>query len=131
MPPADLGSFLWCFFGFKGRLSREPYVLGLLASMFVAMMTLRPLLLIDTEAMETGSIALPEIPFSAMPIPILAYIVQLALIIKRLHDCNRSGLYSLIVVVPIINLVFSLILALIPGTRGPNRFGDRANVPPA
>jgi len=56
--------------------------------------------------------------------------VQFALAIKRLHDFNRSGLYSIILVFPGVNLVFAFLLALVPGNPGPNQFGDAANTPP-
>lgn len=135
MPPADLRSFLWCFFGFKGRVSREPYVLGVLAMTFLAVMLLLPMLRTGAEEMQIGSMVVPVLPNEAVPVLILANIIQFALLIKRLHDINRSGWYSLIIVIPIIhpvvNLALALILAGIPGTAGPNRFGDRPNVPPA
>jgi len=135
MPPADLRSFLWCFFGFKGRISREPYVLGVLAMTFMASAMLLPMLQSGAEEMQIGSVLVPVLPNEAIPILILANIIQFALLIKRLHDINRSGWFSLIIVIPIIhpviNLAFALILAGIPGTAGPNRFGDGPNVPPA
>lgn len=46
------------------------------------------------------------------------------LTIQRCHDFNASGWVSLLVLVPLANLIFMII----PGTRGPNRFG--APTPP-
>ena len=123
MAPADLRSFLWCFFGFRGRLSREPYLLGLLAMTLLATLSLAPLMDVQEEQMRISEYALP--------IVLISNVVQFALVIKRLHDFGKTGLYSVIIVVPIVNIVFALALALIPGNPGQNRYGDMANVPPA
>lgn len=41
------------------------------------------------------------------------------LTIRRCHDFNMSGWLSLLMLVPLVNLIF----LFIPGTDGPNRFG--------
>jgi len=47
--------------------------------------------------------------------------VQIMLAIKRSHDFNVTGWLSLLVFVPLVSLVF----LFIPGTDGPNRFGNK------
>lgn len=47
-------------------------------------------------------------------------IYQIIITIKRLHDINTSGWYSLFTIIPFVWLIF----LFIPGTKGPNRFGD-------
>lgn len=51
-------------------------------------------------------------------------VVGFMLTIQRCHDFNASGWLSLLVLVPLANLIF----LFIPGTDGPNRFG--APTPP-
>lgn len=46
-------------------------------------------------------------------------VIGFLLTIQRCHDFNSSGWLSLLLVVPVANLVF----LFIPGTDGPNRFG--------
>ena len=47
---------------------------------------------------------------------------------KRWHDVDRSALYTVLMVVPIVGIALNFVFnALIDGTPGPNRFGD----PPA
>ena len=56
---------------------------------------------------------------------VLAYVamlyVSIMLAIKRSHDFNTTGWASLLVFVPLINFIF----LFIPGTDGPNRFGNK------
>lgn len=46
-------------------------------------------------------------------------VIGFMLTIQRCHDFNASGWLSLLVLVPLANLIF----LFIPGTDGPNRFG--------
>ncbi len=50
---------------------------------------------------------------------IVLFAVQIVLATRRAHDFNSSGWLSLLVLVPLVNLIF----LFIPGTRGENRFG--------
>jgi uncharacterized membrane protein YhaH (DUF805 family) len=50
---------------------------------------------------------------------IAVIVIGFMLTIQRCHDFNMSGWLSLLMLVPVANLVF----LLIPGTDGPNRFG--------
>jgi uncharacterized membrane protein YhaH (DUF805 family) len=51
----------------------------------------------------------------------------LAVLIRRLHDVDRSGWWWLIVLIPIIGWILLIVWACTRGTDGPNRFGP----PPA
>ena len=55
---------------------------------------------------------------------ILATIVPaLAVLIRRLHDTNRSGWWALIGLVPIIGTIAILIFTVTDSTQGENRYG--------
>ena len=66
---------------------------------------------------------------SAMLIPILILVLVfiypgLAVYTKRWHDRNKSGWWSLIVLVPIVGSIWMLIeLGILRGTDGDNRYG--------
>ena len=47
----------------------------------------------------------------------------LAVLVRRLHDTDRSGWWILITLIPIIGVIVLLVFLLTPGTLGPNRFG--------
>lgn len=50
-------------------------------------------------------------------------VVYVIFMIQRLHDLNKSGWMSLLVLIPIVNFFFGLYLIFAPGTRGPNNYG--------
>lgn len=57
------------------------------------------------------------------PLMLLGLAVGILLSIQRLHDFNASGWWSIINVVPLANVVLYLVLLIMPGTQGSNRFG--------
>ncbi|WP_229809775.1 DUF805 domain-containing protein [Formosimonas limnophila] len=50
-------------------------------------------------------------------------IPSVALIIRRLHDTDRSGWWALLCVVPLANIAL-VVLMFLEGTKGTNRFGS-------
>lgn len=56
----------------------------------------------------------------------LALIVpNLAMIVRRLHDTDRSGWWVLISFLPLIGGLILFVFELLPGTPGENRFGSQ------
>jgi|SRR5271169_4657524 uncharacterized membrane protein YhaH (DUF805 family) len=47
----------------------------------------------------------------------------LAVIVRRLHDIDRSGWWILIGLVPLGGVIILIVFACLRGTPGPNRFG--------
>ena len=54
---------------------------------------------------------------------IVSFILSLSLTIRRLHDQDKSGFWYFIAFVPFIGGIWLLILTVMEGTPGPNRFG--------
>ncbi len=56
---------------------------------------------------------------------------MVAVTVRRLHDCNRSGWWILLSFVPLGALVLLVLFYVREGTQGPNRFGpdEKAPVP--
>lgn len=52
-----------------------------------------------------------------------ALIPTLAVIWRRLHDSNRSGGWFFIGLIPVIGTIWLIVLLLLGGTPGTNRFG--------
>jgi uncharacterized membrane protein YhaH (DUF805 family) len=50
--------------------------------------------------------------------------MSLAVFAKRWHDRDKSGWWSLILLVPFIGSIWALVeCGCLPGTEGPNRYG--------
>ena len=47
---------------------------------------------------------------------------SIAVLVRRLHDINKSGWWALMSLVPILNLIL-LVFCCMDGTKGENRFG--------
>ncbi len=54
---------------------------------------------------------------------ILFFISQISLVIRRFHDINQSGYYTFLFLIPIVNIVFSLILLFKKGDLSDNQYG--------
>lgn len=57
-------------------------------------------------------------------------IPYLAVIIRRLHDTDRSGWWFLIAFIPIVGVIVLLVFLILDGTRGENRFGPDPKASP-
>lgn len=68
-----------------------------------------------------GSIGIPLLLLMLYSLAI--FIPNLAVIVRRLHDQDKSGWWFFIGLVPIIGGIWLLVLYLTDGTPGPNRFG--------
>ncbi len=62
-------------------------------------------------------------PLSGL-LSLLTFIPGLAVLVRRLHDVDRSGWWVLIIFVPLIGFVLLIYWMVIHGTHGPNRFGE-------
>lgn len=49
--------------------------------------------------------------------------VTFIFVIRRLHDLDRTGWFSLAFIIPILNIIIALMLLFAPGTKGPNKYG--------
>ncbi len=114
-------------FGFQGRTNRAKFWLVALAIMIVEAVLF---------AMLGTSVALSDDPQEALarvgPITsivlllfgILLIWISIAIGIKRFHDRNKSGVWVLIVFVPVIGGLWYLIeCGFLRGTIGPNNYG--------
>lgn len=50
---------------------------------------------------------------------------NLAMIVRRLHDTDRSGWWVLISLLPLIGGLILFVFEVLPGTPGENRFGNQ------
>lgn len=119
-------AYQWLFFGFRGRISRQAYWLAYFFINVVLGLFLKPS--INPETMEI-SLAAPA--FGALFL-LPALVGNIAIGVKRLHDFNLPGWLVALMFVPFIpTMVLSvLVIGLLPGTAGPNRFGQAPDIRP-
>ncbi|QIG79597.1 DUF805 domain-containing protein [Stakelama tenebrarum] len=130
------------FFDFEGRSTRREYWLFALLQLIIAVGVafLQAMFTPGGGEMVAGPGAYPGgDPFAPAAAPAspaslllmglyglytLAMIIpSIAVGIRRLHDSDRSGLWYLILFVPLIGALVMLVFTLLPGTEGENRFG--------
>jgi uncharacterized membrane protein YhaH (DUF805 family) len=68
--------------------------------------------------------------FIGDPFQVIAYlygaaacIPMLSILVRRLHDCNISGLWILLVILPFIGEIIVFFFTLLEGTSGDNKYG--------
>ncbi|MDT3501577.1 DUF805 domain-containing protein [Stenotrophomonas maltophilia] len=104
---------------FSGRASRSEFWWF---QLFIVIVSI-PLYVLSFIAGHTGSSTLTLVGTGLSVILWLAVIVPvIAVTVRRLHDIDRSGWWYLLMLVPFVGLIV-LVLMLLPGTPGNNRFG--------
>lgn len=102
--------------GIEGRIGRMRYI----AWSMVFMFALFPALLIGALAIK-ASVLLGGLIMTV--IGIAAIIVGIQISVKRLHDVGWSGWLLLITLIPFVGSIFQLLIFVMPGSQGSNRFG--------
>lgn len=118
----DLQRLTWLFFGFSGRIDRRAFALaGLLLYLIRAYPVYRIAIAGGAEDEITFWFGILIWIFGAL------LISHLALCAKRLHDFGYSGWFGLLFVIG--DIFVFLILCMPNSAPGPNRYGQRPNVP--
>lgn len=109
---------------FSGRINRAKFWAGVGVIWVISLI----LMLIDMNFMPVLIVLDPNTGMGYGPLTLLMFalslFIGLALYTKRWHDRDKSGWWSLIMLVPIIGAIWLLVeCGILPGTRGPNRFG--------
>ncbi len=134
VPTGPFSAFKICFKKYnklKGRASRTEYWYWLLFTFLTVAIPYGigvALILID-ERNHNGGEALPIIgvilAMAAVVWGLVCLCPGLHMMVRRMHDVNLSGWCFLFLMLPYVNLIFALVLAFVPGTRGPNKFGPQ------
>lgn len=129
---------LWLLFDFRGRISREVFWLSNVLVFVFALLVFRPYIVAffdqtieQTSGQIEQSVNLLLYQMWINPITMVLILVmqwcQLVILAKRAHDRNLTGLISLLLLLPYINLGMLLIFGIIKGDPKPNRFGPVPN----
>jgi len=105
------------FFSSNGRLNRRAYFFrGLALSI--------PSYLLLKLPKAWGMAVAPGLHVLFIAIALAAMIAGWLQTIKRLHDLDKSGWYSLLLLIPFVNFVFGLYILFKKGADGRNQYGD-------
>ena len=102
------------FFSLSGRLNRKPYIIGTVSLSLIST--------IVGYFVESSHGILTSIFGMVVGLAVIAG--SISLLVKRLHDLDKSGYFGLIGLIPIVGFLFGLYLMFAKGTDGPNRFGE-------
>jgi uncharacterized membrane protein YhaH (DUF805 family) len=102
----------WVLFGLDGRIGRQAYWLGFLLIVALGSLAFSPY--------RSGLPEDPDLYF--MVLAGIGLWMEVALVMKRLHDRSLSGLFALLLLVPLVNIGVVLFVGLMPSEAGPNRF---------
>jgi uncharacterized membrane protein YhaH (DUF805 family) len=126
-PTNQYMSAMSLLFSFKGRINGSTlFIAGLLLNACLAVILFSGISVLAEQGIREMKVL--TILGSLLGLPFIY--THTALIIKRLHDADKSGawaaLFWLFAIIPIINLAMAIILIALRGTAGQNRFGNVA-----
>jgi len=100
----------YVLFSFDGRINRGKFWLA------TAVMLPLSIAAVIIDRGETGTASIVATLVILYP--------SIAVGVKRCHDRDRSGWFVLLSLVPIVNLWYAIEVGFLPGTEGPNSFGN-------
>ncbi len=116
-------------FNANGRFGRLSFFawLFIITIIFYVIFGITAAIFTPSEPMQSTAGLLGGFPATAIIIFVILYIALLYLniifTIRRLHDMNKTGWLSLLLIIPLINLFFMLYLSIGKGTLGANNYG--------
>jgi uncharacterized membrane protein YhaH (DUF805 family) len=115
----------WLLISLTGRISRRVYWLA-----YLLIVSVQSALL--AQMVGVGEASLHSLAAAIGPIVLLVTVYcSIAISAKRLHDVGYSGFLAIAILIPFLNVAFAIWVGLLPGTAGPNAYGDAADVPPS
>ncbi len=113
----DVGELnIW---GVEGRLGRMRYI----AWSMVFMLAMAPAMLICILALKASAL-LGSLLITVTAV--VAMIIGIQISVKRLHDIGWSGWLLLISLIPVVGSIFQILIFVLPGSQGSNRYGAPA-----
>ena len=102
---------------FKSRARRSEYWYYTLASVLISIM----LMIVDNVSGLTFGVT--ETGILGILYSLLVLLPGLAVMVRRLHDVGKSGLFFFIVLIPLIGVIWLLVLFCTEGDQGLNQYG--------
>ncbi|MGE8503806.1 MAG: DUF805 domain-containing protein [Pseudomonas sp.] len=103
-------------FGVNGRIGRVRYLGWLMAMTLCFIPILGAWIGLTALSSTLGMLVIGLLSIAAI-------VVSVFIGVQRLHDIGWSGWLLLVHLIPVVGSVFALLMLIIPGTQGANRFG--------
>ena len=108
---------------FKGRANRsEFWYFTLFYFIFGAIAYFIDVSFLGYDPMDITSIGVLQIAYN-----LVLLIPSFSVTIRRLHDINKSGWNLLWMLIPLLGAVYIIILNILKGTDGDNKYGAQSN----
>ncbi len=116
------------FFSAKGRINRQKFLFanigwGVAIVAVMIMSTMFTAMAFDPEASAFPSIMADLFGIISIILYILVIYSSIVLQIKRWHDLDKSGWFTLLGFVPLVGIVCFIYILFVVGTKGDNQFG--------
>ncbi len=108
------------FANFSGRARRREYWLFCLATVIIGVIFG---ILSEVSVASGSGVFYGIVNFLIIVVNLALLIPSLAVLCRRLHDTGRSGLWILLIFVPIIGQIVLLVFSLLNGDHGDNKYG--------
>ncbi len=108
------------FANFSGRARRREYWLFCLATVIIGVIFG---ILSEVSVASGSGVFYGIVNFLIIVVNLALLIPSLAVLCRRLHDTGRSGLWILLIFVPIIGPIVLLVFSLLNGAHGDNKYG--------
>ena len=125
-------------FSAKGRFSRLSYLAWYLVLNIVVFIIAGVIMAITGAAASVLTASDPNAVLAfytsgaglvVLAIMLVSLVVNIIFFIRRLHDIDMSGWFSLLFLIPLVNLIFGIYALAKKGTEGVNRFGSARATP--
>jgi uncharacterized membrane protein YhaH (DUF805 family) len=100
----------------EGRIGRKSYILGSFGSSIVGVILIIVLGLIGGDSLV--------FKITAVLMSLVLFYASICMLIKRLHDRNRSGFFAILSFVPFVNIWIGIETIFLKGTTGTNEYGE-------
>lgn len=104
----------------QGRLNRKPYILRGLFLWILSLVTSSGM----DIAGESNSLVMNLLSLVLFVLFIALGVATIMLVIRRWHDLGKSGWFTLLLFIPLVNLFVAIYLWVKKGDEGPNEYGD-------
>ncbi len=111
-------------FSYRGRSRRKEFWYFYLFGYIVLILTRIVEMMLGLNTVEETAYQVTHGPGVLMGIIGIPHVLAaIAVQVRRLHDIDRSGFWTLIFLIPIVGSIVLLVFDVLNGTEGENRFG--------